>query len=278
MQRPLISVVSRHSAPLAFRLAVGLALFALTLTAHSLAPAPPASTPANVPTCARLQFEGQVAEIGSSSTPQLAHAQVGPSSEWSHDIGAGWRVRLLPIPSSPTRLPPYSGWDIVIEPASAPGYPDALLLATPPYGSPSQREIATTFGMRAQDAIAWSPRQFRFLTSTPALLRSRALFAQLSSNPPGQRRIETQAQARLLAELQDSSRGTLEILDATLTPGTANPPSFAAPWAARLSHIPQTVLNGTPSARGRLRSIRFRLTLWVPSAWQPRLPKIGCAQ
>jgi len=90
--------------------------------------------------------------------------EVSAGQEWSAAVGEGWIFRVVPIAASGKG---YTGWDLVMDRAGGDravggGYPDALLLATPPYGSLNEREIGTTFGMRAQDSIAWTPRRFRF--------------------------------------------------------------------------------------------------------------------
>jgi len=87
-------------------------------------------------------------------------AEVSQNAEWHASIGQNWLIRLVPVSPLASGL---SGWDIAVSPATDQDYPDALLLATPPYGSLNSREIATTYAMRAQDAIAWSPRSFHFL-------------------------------------------------------------------------------------------------------------------
>ena len=73
----------------------------------------------------------------------------------------------MPVPALDAA---YSGWDMVVDRIPPAGFPDALYLATPPYNSINQREIGTTYGLRAQDAIGWNPRSFRFLTD-PAAFR-----------------------------------------------------------------------------------------------------------
>ena len=74
-------------------------------------------------------------------------------------LGQGWTFRVLPIPPLAAG---YSGWDLVVDRDPPAGYPDALPLATLPYNSINEREVGTTFGLRAQDAAGWNPRSFRF--------------------------------------------------------------------------------------------------------------------
>jgi hypothetical protein len=99
--------------------------------------------------------------------------EVSAGHEWKGQIGEGWVFRVIPIQPGQAN---YSGWDLVADREQAAGYPDALLLATPPYRSIDEREVGTTFGLRAQDAIGWNPRSFRFLTNPEAFRESQKLF------------------------------------------------------------------------------------------------------
>jgi hypothetical protein len=150
------------------------------------------------------------------------------------------------------------------------GYPDALLLATPPYGSLNEREIGTTFGMRAQDAIAWNPRRFRFLNSVSDMEHVKASFQVLLKDKSGlDVTVMSKAGAELLKQLDRASAGRFEVVEARLTAGVGDPPAFAEQWAMHLSRVPHTLVpsDGTQSARGELRWIRFKTALWLPKQW-----------
>src|ERR1700756_396986 len=82
--------------------------------------------------CTRVVFEGQASAGG----------------YWTVPLGQGWVFRVLPI--TPLHAA-YSGWGPGVDRKPAAGFPDALLLATMPYNSINEREIGTTFGLRAQD-------------------------------------------------------------------------------------------------------------------------------
>jgi hypothetical protein len=230
--------------------------------------------PAAEPLCRQVTLTGEVAQ----------------GREWRAEIGQGWLFRIVPV--SPSNHG-YTGWDLVIDrvpgtsatssnPASkdGPGYPDALLLATPPYGSINQREIATTFGLRAQDAIAWQPRRFHFFTSTADLASARSLFplllvppAQASTSQASTSRAN-QASAAMLALLAAASSGEFTILEAHYVPGSSDPAPFALQWAPNLIRVPHIVEQAaapqSPSSLqlGELLSIRFRATLLLPARWQ----------
>lgn len=189
---------------------------------------------------------------------------------WQAAIGEGWLVRLVPIAPSGKG---YTGWDIVVEPGRGGGYPDGALLATPPYGSVSEREVGTTYGLRAQDAIAWTPRRFHFLRSVRDLARARELFAILmgEGRAPGQAtQSGRDASIEMMELASGASPGEFRILDARLAPGTGDPPSYASQWAANLRRVPHTMEApvGRPSARGELQWIRFSVSLWLANGWR----------
>jgi len=147
-----------------------------------------------------------------------------------------------------------------------------VLLASPPYGSLNSREIATTYGMRAQDAIAWSPRHFHFFTSADSLGRARGLYHTLL-DPNAAPASRQQASGQLLKLSTDSNSiaaGRLDVLDAHLISGSADPAPFAAQWAAGFGSIPHTLDpdGGKTSLQGELHSLHFKITLWLPAAWK----------
>ena len=72
----------------------------------------------------------------------------------SRPIGNGLEVTLEPLPS---------GWILRVIPKGKPRPPhDYAELATPPYHSVSPLLISTDYSFRAQDALGWNPRRFRF--------------------------------------------------------------------------------------------------------------------
>ncbi len=217
------------------------------------------------------------APMGRSCVRMQLGGDVSAGQEWTAHLGQGWVFRLLPVTALNAQ---YSGWDLVVDRDPPAGYPDALLLATPPYDSINEREIGTTFGLRAQDAIGWNPRTFRFLTSPAEFRRAQNLFRQLprsgfspksktSSGSPQPAGSGAAMQALLDLEKKASS-GQFRIVDAHIVPGTADPQSFAQAWAAgyaRTPHEIESVPPGAESASGRMLWIRFELTLWLPQGW-----------
>jgi hypothetical protein len=200
----------------------------------------------------------------------VLRGEVATSQRWTQPIGQGWSFSLLPI--VPGRQG-YSGWDLVVDRDRPTGFPDALLLATPPWGSISEREIGTTFGLRAQDAIGWNPRSFHFLidpaTFAEGQKQFRLLEPALDSGKPDAH--SASSSQRLLELAQHSASGQLRILDARLNEGIADPAPFAQNWATQARHQPHTSLPAGSSGvtpHGSLQWIRFEVTLWLPADWR----------
>ena len=190
--------------------------------------------------------------------------EVSAGQGWKAALGQGWIFRVLPIDG-------YSGWDLVVDRDPPAGYPDALLLATPPYGSINEREIGTTFGLRAQDAIGWNTRSFRFLTDAAQFGEAQQWFRQSADGGPNSGARNRQSMQRLLDIRNGASSGQLRILDARVVPGTRDPQSFAREWAlafSRTQHKIEPVAAGQATTDGRLIWMRFSLTLWFPDGWK----------
>jgi hypothetical protein len=209
-------------------------------------------------------------------TEVVMTGQVSASQEWSQPIGQGWHFRLAPIQPGKEG---YSGWDLVVDRDPPTGYPDALLVATPPYYSISEREIGTTFGLRAQDAIGWNPRSFHFLTDPVSLREGQKQFRALggtkiwTESPHPSSQVQS-AEQRLLEINRRASPGQLRILNAKLTPGIADPAPFAQKWALQSARTPHTLAPSTaanPTSLGQLHWMQFSITLWLPANW--RVPK-----
>jgi len=230
----------------------GLALGVLAMAAaRSQAGAP------QLPVCEKIVLEGQV----------------NAGQEWKAAFGQGWVFRVLPIVPGKAG---YSGWDLVVDREQPAGFPDALLVATPPYNSINQHEVGTSFGLRAQDVIGWNPRSFRFLTSPDAFKESQKLFqvlggsrhameAPVVSSPAGM------AMQRQLRINEKSSAGQFRIVEARLTPGVSDAAKYAENWALALPRTPhkfEPAVGGKSTPLGELHWIRFSVTLWLPAGWK----------
>jgi hypothetical protein len=211
----------------------------------------------------------------------VLEGELNSGKELSQAIGGGLRVYFQPIAS---------GWILRVLPASGPpGEHDYAELATPPYRSVTPLSISTDFAFRAQDAVGWNPRRFRYATSAASyarLARDYAAVTAPNGTPNGTpREAEVDLARDLARDLAQTSEGTFTILDARLVPGTADQWKAAAAVAAHFLSTAHTLIaepDGHTSPLGRLDWVRFRLQLDVPagfavnSAW--RLEPAVCEQ
>jgi len=212
--------------------------------------------------------------------------EVNAGQEWKAGFGQGWVFRVVPVEPGKAG---YSGWDLVVDREQPAGFPDALLLATPPYNSINEHEVGTTFGLRAQDAIGWNPRSFHFLTDPVAFRESQGLFqifgARLTTEMPAMNSQEGLAMQRQLKINRQSSAGQFHIVDARLVPGNSDAAPYAESWAiasARTPHTVEAAPAGKATPLGELRWMRFSIVLWLPGAWvAPRAlhaTRAGCSE
>lgn len=229
---------------------------AVTIALRSHAGAPHAAS------CQRVVLAGEVSE----------------GHEWRAAFGQGWVFRVVPIvPDKGAAAASYSGWDLAVDREQPVGFPDALLVATPPYNSINEHEVGTTFGLRAQDAVGWNPRSFRFLTDPDGFRESQQLYRQLSqggqvllSVAAGDNTLEARATRRLMELARQSSAGEFRIVDAHLVPGIADAAPYAENWALASSRTPHTfepAAQGKSTPLGELRWMKFSITLWLPGTW-----------
>ena len=222
---------------------------------------------------ASLGLQAAAPSLGKESVCRklVLHGEVREGKEWSADLGQGWVFRVVPTAKLADRKAGrFSGWDLVVDRAGG-GYPDALLLATPPYGSLNEREIGATFGLRAQDALGWEPRHFRFFTTAADLARARALFGSVQGG-------DNAASRELLGMVQRSSAGQFLITDAKLKLGQGDAPGYAKDWALNFPSVKHEVVQaGQDSRDGELLWIRFSVTLFLRDGLgAPKGPVVGC--
>lgn len=205
----------------------------------------------------------------SSCKRLVLNGEANAGQEWSEPVGDGWRFRLVPIPPLQAG---YSGWDLVVDRMQPAGFPDALYLATPPYNSINEREVGTTYGLRAQDAIGWNPRSFRFLADPGAFVEAQQVYRQdLLSPNTASSSASAAASQRLLKLADGASQGQFRILDAHISPGIADPAPFAQSWARLSSRTPHEIDAAAPgkqAAAGSLNWMRFQIVLWLPANWK----------
>ncbi len=215
--------------------------------------------------CAALLATPALMAQGGKCAKVTLNGEVAAGHEWRAGFGQGWVFRVVPIQGS------YSGWDLVVDREPAAGYPDALLLATPPYNSINEREVGTTFRLRAQDALGWNPRSFHFYTDPADFAEAQGLFKQVDHSRGPNTPEEWHASVKLLGLATHASAGEFHILDAHLAPGTADAAPFAENWALRSEKTPHSVEPASGSAakaKGEFHWMKFSVTLWLPAGWK----------
>jgi len=190
-------------------------------------------------------------------TVSTFEGEVSYGQTYRHVINGNLELVLDPLPS---------GWLLRVLPAGRPRPEhDYAELATPPYQSVTSLAVSTDFSFRAQDAIAWNPRNFRFAATSDAY--SRLLMAYnsyIGAQDPSSRRA---AEGRLTALVPQTQSGELRILDARIIAGTADQAGLAAMVASHLSETAHSVVTAHGekiSSLGRITWFRFRISLWLP--------------
>jgi hypothetical protein len=223
------------------------ACFALVRVAVGAPAASSALSASSAPSPCRLAVvEGEVAAGNSIAIP----------------IGGGLEVRLEALSWG-------SGWLLRVVPVGGPkfgqGTHDYAELATPPYASVNPLLLSTDYSFRAQDAVAWNPRRFRFARNAKEFAAISVVYERYSKVTPAGADVERE----LAAIVSKAPEGTLLILDAKFVPGTANQSQMAATVASHFSTTAHTVEE--PSADGSVKGgplgklswVRFRVSLEV---------------
>lgn len=168
--------------------------------------------------------------------------------------GSGWAIRLVPKSGMPKGLPE--------------GVVDYAQLATPPYSAVNPLLLSTDYSFRAQDAVAWNPRRFRYAAGTTEFARLEAAYSRYRRvSPP-----TAESENELAAIVSKEPEGTFEILDAHLIPGMANQAGTAALVATHFNTTAHTVeepVDGKGLPLGKLMWLRFRITLDLPKGFLP---------
>jgi hypothetical protein len=187
--------------------------------------------------------------------------ELNAGQSFTRPIGNGLEIYLQAIAS---------GWILRVVPVSGPFIDhDYAELATPPYQSVTPLSISTDFAFRAQDAVGWNPRRFRFATSKAEferLLELYTRFEQSGATPPAPIELD------LSSQIAQASEGTFTIVDARLVPGMADQWKMAGAVASHFTTTAHTLVessDGKPSALGRLVWLQFRLELDLPAGFVP---------
>jgi len=185
--------------------------------------------------------------------------ELNAGQPYAKPIGNGLKIYMQAIAS---------GWILRVLPVSGVvGDHDYAELATPPYQSVTPLSISTDFAFRAQDAIGWNPRRFRFATSAAAFHRLEEVytrFEQAGATPPAPLEVE------LSSQIAQASEGSLQILDARLIPGMADQWKMASAVASHFTTTAHTLAeppDGKTSALGKILWLRFRVELDLPAGF-----------
>ena len=190
----------------------------------------------------------------------VLEGELNAGKGFSTAIGNGLRLWFQPIAS---------GWILRVGPLQGmPGKHDYAELATPPYRSVTPLSLSTDFSFRAQDAVGWNPRRFRFATSAEAFAVLERTYARLpetgSALPP-------ELEAELTEEVSHAAEGKLTIIDARLEPGTGDQWRAAAAVSSRFLSTAHTLVpsaSGRMSPLGKLLWVRFRVELDMPPRFE----------
>ena len=194
--------------------------------------------------------------------------ELNAGQSYARPIGNGLEVYLQAIAS---------GWILRVIPTSGPTLAhDYAELATPPYQSVTPLSISTDFAFRAQDAVGWNPRRFRFATSQAdfeRLLEVYTRYEQAGATPPAPIQVE------LSSQIAQAAEGTFTIVDARLVPGMADQWKMAGAVASHFTSTAHTLVespDGKPSVLGKLMWLKFRLELDLPGGF-PAAPGMTVA-
>ena len=184
---------------------------------------------------------------------EVVEGEVRSGESFDRRLGDGLVLRVEAV---------RNGWVVrIVREGEVRSVEDYAELATPPYQSVNPLRITTEFGFRAQDAVGWNPRRFRFAGDEVAYRRMEAAYGRLSRTGPGAAGAENE-----LAKLVSlAPEGSIEVLDARLVPGGADQTRAASLVATHFGTTAHTMeANGSGVAGmplGRLSWIRFRVRL-----------------
>jgi hypothetical protein len=195
--------------------------------------------------------------------------RVKAGQAFEREFAPGLKFLLEPLPQG-------SGWIVRVVPVGQPrGVHDYAELATPPYRSVTPLAVSTDFAFRAQDAVGWNPRRFRYAQNAAVARHLEGLYAGVMAN-------DAAAGSRAAELSTEQPEGVLQILNAVMVPGTANQWQMAAAVALHFEDTPHEVVQGAqPTPLGRLEELEFRVKLelapGVPAEKGVDEEKIPCA-
>jgi hypothetical protein len=205
--------------------------------------------------CRAVSFDGEV-EAG-----QPFRKVFTPGLEFFLEpLRSGWIVRVLEMRNGREVRGPH----------------DWAEVATPPYRSVSPLLISTDWAFRAQDAVAWNPREFRYARDAKAFVRLSGDVERIESG-------QSAAEADVAETVMVQPQGALRVLDAAMVPGARDQAKMASMVALHLAETPHEVVQGVaPTPLGALRGMKFRVVLDLAPGAQAakglQLRKFSCSQ
>ncbi|WP_263365981.1 hypothetical protein [Edaphobacter bradus] len=214
---------------------------------------------AALPGVAATRGETAAASRPGACVDVVLEGEINAGQTWVQPFGEGLELMLEPLPS---------GWILRVLPTqSARPSHDYAELATPPYQSVSPLLLSTDFSLRAQDAVGWNPRRFRFAPNAVAYRQLLKAHEAYRSTPTP----TAASQQELAGVVSRMPEGTLEILDARLVPGTADQSRAASAVALHFEttahHLDQPA-GGRATPLGRINWVRFRIRLELPPGFR----------
>jgi hypothetical protein len=172
------------------------------------------------------------------------------------EVSAGKSFEQVFAPGLKFLLEPIaSGWIVRVLPVGEPRGPhDDAGLATPPYRSVTPLAVSTDFSFRAQDAVGWNPRHFRYEATTTDFRAMRALYDAAAGG-------DARAGNALAEIAARQPEAELKILDAHFVPGTNDQAQIAATVASHFEATPHTEEPSGASPLGKVTWMRFRVEM-----------------
>ena len=140
---------------------------------------------------------------------------------------------------------------------------DYAEVTTPPFRSINPLLLTTDFGFRAQDVVGWNPRSFHYAGSAAAFAEAQRAYRATIS----ERKATREQEAAVTRAVIRAREGQFEVLDAVLTPGTADQSTSAGLVASHFSSTAHTIRapdNGSGGPLGQVLSLRFRVRVSDP--------------
>lgn len=199
--------------------------------------------------CSAMFLPGCNVRAQQACRQQVLQGEVQAGQAWQQTIAPDLVLKLEAVPA---------GWMIrVLSPSRPRPLHDAAELANPPYRSPTPILLSTDFAFRAQDAIAWNPRTFRFFTTPEQTAEAERIYQETLLHPN-----DSAAAGALATLLGTTPEATLTIRDAVIVNGTADQSAAAATVALHFEQTAHSVRTDfSPSPLGRLLALRFRIVV-----------------